>query len=428
MELKIIEKSVDELIPYVNNARTHSEEQVYQIAASIKEFGFNNPILLDGENGVIAGHGRLMAAKKLKLEKVPCIELSHLSESQKRAFILADNKLALNADWDNELLNIELEALKDDDIDLSLIGFSDDELEEISKEFDEEQKLFTDEEADEIPEEVETKCKLGDIWQLGEHRLMCGDSTDENCVKKLMGEELAVLVTTDPPYNVAIGSKNAFLNKFQKAGRIIEDIKNDKGMTDEECGEKLWKPAFANLRKFSDDSASIYVTMPQGGAHMMMMMMMMAAASWQVKHELIWCKNSPTFSMNRLNYDYKHEPILFGWAKSHKFYGGGTCKNSVWEFDKPRKCDLHPTMKPVALFVEMILNSSQKDEVVLDLFGGSGTTLIACEQTQRKARLMELDERYVSVIVNRWLNFTGRKDEILCIRDGKKLTYDEVFN
>lgn len=404
--MKIIEKTVDELIPYINNARTHNDEQVTQIASSIKEFGFNNPILLDGENGVIAGHGRLLAAKKIGLKKVPCIELSHLSEAQKKAYILADNKIALNSGWDMDLLNIELGEL---DVDLrALTGFSDEELSEIVIE----EPTTNNEKADEIPEEVEPKCKLGQIWQLGEHRLMCGDSTDEECVFRLMGDDRADLITTDPPYNVAIGSKNVFLNEFQEAKRIVTDIKGDKGMTDEECGEKLWKPAFANMRLFAKDNCSIYVTMPQGGAHMMMMMMMMSA-DWQVKHELIWVKNSPTFSMGRLNYDYKHEPFVFGWADSHKFYGKGRCKTSIWDFDKPRKCDLHPTMKPVALFEEMIFNSSEKDNVVLDLFGGSGTTLIACEQTNRKARLMELDPHYCDVIIQRWEDLTGKKAELI---------------
>ena len=410
MQLKIIEKSVDELIPYVNNARTHSEEQVYQIASSIKEFGFNNPILLDGENGVVAGHGRLMAAKKLKLDKVPCIELSHLTEAKKRAFILADNKLALNADWDNELLNIELEALKDEDIDLSLLGFSDDELNEISESI--ENEPFTNEEADEIPEEVETRCKLGDLWQLGEHRLLCGDSTNYDCFLELMGDKRADMVFTDPPYNVAIGSKNAYLNKIQKSGRITTDIEGDKGMTDEEIGEKLWKPAFSNLQKMAKETCSIYVTMPQGGSHMMMMMMMMSA-SWNVKHELIWVKNSPTFSMGRLDYDYQHEPIAYGWNKKHKFLGKGEFTKSIWQIDKPKKCDLHPTMKPVALIVNALLNSSEENDVVLDAFGGSGTTLLACEQTNRQAFLIEKDPHYCSVIIKRWEDLTGKKAELI---------------
>ena len=404
--MNVVSKSVDSLIPYANNARTHNDEQITQIAASIKEFGFNNPILLDGSNGVIAGHGRLLAAKKLGLKTVPCIELSHLSEAQKKAYILADNKIALNSGWDMDLLNVELGEL---DADLrSLTGFNDEELSEILID----EPIIDGEKTDEIPENVEAKCKLGQLWRLGEHRLYCGDSTDEACVAKLMGEDRADLITTDPPYNVVIGSKNAFLNEFQKGGLVTADIKGDKGMTDEECGEKLWKPAFANMRLFAKDNCSIYVTMPQGGAHMMMMMMMMRA-SWQVKHELIWLKNAPTFSMGRLNYDYKHEPFVFGWAESHKFYGAGHCKTSIWEFDKPRKCDLHPTMKPVELIVEMILNSSLKGHIVLDLFGGSGTTLIACEQTSRKARLMELDPHYCDVIIQRWEDLTGKKAELV---------------
>lgn len=407
--LEIVNKSTEELIPYVNNARTHSDEQINQIAGSIKEFGFNNPILLDGENGVVAGHGRLLAAKKLGLKEVPCIELAHLTEAKKRAYILADNKIALNSGWDNELLNIELEALKDDDIDLSLIGFSDDELEEISKEFEKEEKSFTDEEADEIPEEVETKCKLGDLWQLGEHRLLCGDSTDENCVKRLMGEEKADMVFTDPPYGVSYADKNEFLNAANKGNRNQTPIINDH-MNLEDTGDFVYK-AFLNIKKFLAKYSSYYITAPQGGELLMMMMMMMQKAGIPLRHCLIWVKNNHV--LGRCDYNYKHEPILYGWVEKHHFYGQGEHKFSTWEIPKPVKNDLHPTMKPVALVVNAILNSTQKDEVVLDLFGGSGTTLIACEQTQRKARLMELDEHYCDVIIQRWENLTKQKAELI---------------
>jgi DNA modification methylase len=406
--LEIVNKSTEELIPYVNNARTHSDEQINQIAGSIKEFGFNNPILLDGENGVVAGHGRLLAAKKLGLKEVPCIELSHLTEAKKKAYILADNKIALNSGWDNELLNIELEELKDEDIDLNLIGFSDAELDEISKEFTEEEKPFTDEEADEVPEKIKTRAKLGDIWQLGEHRLMCGDSTDEECVKKLMREELADMVFTDPPYGVSYASKNEFLNLKDKGNCCQTPIKNDH-MNLEDTGDFVYK-AFCNIQKFLAKYSSYYITAPQGG-DLMMMMMMMQKAGIPLRHCLIWVKNNHV--LGRCDYNYKHEPILYGWVEKHHFYGQGEHKFSTWEIPKPLKNDLHPTMKPVALVVNAILNSTQKDEVVLDLFGGSGTTLIACEQTQRKARLMELDEHYCDVIIQRWENLTNKKAELI---------------
>ena len=218
------------------------------------------------------------------------------------------------------------------------------------------------------------------------------------------------MVFTDPPYNVAIGDKNKALNQFSQCDRIERNLDGDTFKTDEECGEKLWKPAFLNMLAMANDRCAIYVTMPQGGTHMMMMMMM-HEAGWQVKHELIWLKSSPTFSMGRLDYDYQHEPICFGWKKSHKKIGGGKYTKSVWEIPKPQKCDLHPTMKPVELVCNALQNSSEQGDIILDLFGGSGTTMIAAEETVRKAFLMEYDEHYCDVIIARWEKLTGRQAE-----------------
>ena len=265
--------------------------------------------------------------------------------------------------------------------------------------------------ADAVPEvEEEPKSRRGEVYQCGEHRLMCGDATSADDVARLMGGGKADMVFTDPPYNVSIGDRNAAINAEGKkhgqknlGGRIEKNIIGDHGMTDEECGEKLWRPAFQNMADNAADSCAIYVTMPQGGTHMMMMMMM--RGSWQVKHELMWLKSQPTFSMGRLDYDYKHEPICYGWKKTHRFFGKGEFTKSVWEFDKPSQSKLHPTMKPVALIVNAMLNSSRSGEVVLDAFGGSGTTMISAEQTGRKARLMELDPHYCDVIRRRWAEF-----------------------
>lgn len=217
------------------------------------------------------------------------------------------------------------------------------------------------------------------------------------------------MVFTDPPYNVAIGDKNKALNQFSQCDRIERNLDGDTFKTDEECGEKLWKPAFSNMLAMANDRCAIYVTMPQGGTHMMMMMM--HEAGWQVKHELIWLKSSPTFSMGRLDYDYQHEPICFGWKKSHKKIGGGKYTKSVWEIPKPQKCDLHPTMKPVELVCNALQNSSEQGDIILDLFGGSGTTMIAAEGTGRKACLMEYDPHHCDVIIARWEKLTGRQAE-----------------
>lgn len=403
MQMKLDYLSIDKITPYEKNARKHQDVDVDAIVKSIKEFGFNDPIGVWGKKNIIVeGHGRLQAAKKLGMKEVPVIHLDDLTDEQRRAYTLAHNKTAELSMWDFEKLDEELSNILD--IDMSDFGF------DLSS-LDEESQEVTEDDYDEKPPE-QPKSKLGDIYQLGRHRLMCGDSTNFDNVSALMGDEKADMIFTDPPYNVAIGSKNAFLNSVQPYGRCTEDITNDKGMTDEEIGETLWLPAFENMRAVANDCCNIYVTMPQGGTHMMMMMMMMKAG-WQVKHELMWEKNAPTFSMGRLDYDYQHEPICYGWNKKHIFYGKGEQNKSIWKYDKPRKCNLHPTMKPVPLVANALLNSSKENDNILDAFGGSGTTIIACEQTKRNAFVMEYDPKYVDVIIDRWEQFTGEKAVLL---------------
>lgn len=397
------EVSLSLLRPYERNAKIHGPQQIEKLKDSIREFGFLTPCLIDGDLNIIAGHGRVMAAKELGMETVPCVFIEGLTDAQRRAYILADNRLGELGEWDMEIVTEELTALNDDDFDISLTGFDLD--------LSEPPEIAEDDYEPTPPKEP--KAKRGDIYQLGRHRLMCGDSANAEDFALLMNGKNANMVFTDPPYNVAIGSKNAFLNSVQPSGRCCDDIEGDVGMSDEEIGETLWKPAFRNLADNAEDDCAIYVTMPQGGAHMMMMMMMMAHASWQVKHELIWLKNAPTFSMGRLDYDYKHEPILYGWKNSHRFYGKGEQNKSVWEYDKPRKCDLHPTMKPIPLVVNAILNSSKQGDIVADAFCGSGTTLMACEETGRNCYCMEYDPKYVDVIIDRWEHFTGGKAVLL---------------
>lgn len=401
--MQIHDIPIGKLIAYDKNAKIHSDKQNREIANSLLRFGWKQPLVVDRNNVLIVGHGRLEGAKIASLTDsrfltAPCIIADDLTDEEIKAYRLADNKLN-ESPWDFDLLSDELSDITA--LDMSEFGFD-------MSAFEEEPAEAVEDDYEEILPE-QPKAKLGDIYQLGRHRLMCGDSTKAEDMSALMGDDKADMVFTDPPYNVAIGSKNAFLNSVQPSGRCCEDIANDKGMSDEEIGETLWLPAFERMRENSKDCCNIYVTMPQGGTHMMMMMMMMMKAGWQVKHELMWEKNSPTFSMGRLDYDYQHEPICYGWNKSHVFYGKGEQNKSIWKFDKPRKCDLHPTMKPIPLVVNALMNSSKENDIILDAFGGSGTTIMACEQTKRNARLMEFDPKYVDVIIDRWEKFTGQK-------------------
>lgn len=393
-KLKIEYVPIDSIKPYKNNAKLHPDEQVEQICNSIRETGFNDPIGV-WHDEIVEGHGRLLAAEKLGMKEVPIIRLDDLTDEQRRAYMLAHNKLTMNSGFDVELLDMELAEIET--IDMTLLGFDD-------KEEETPQEVVEDDFDAEPPEKP--KSKLGDIYQLGEHRLMCGDSTNAEQVAKLMNGEKADMIFTDPPYNVNYADKNKFLNGADKGNRIQSDIQNDNAFDDETAKCELWEPAFKNMADNAKDYCSIYVTMPQGGAHMMMMMMA-AAASWQVKHELIWVKNNHV--LGRTDYYYKHEPILFGWKEKHKFYGKGEFDKSVWEIPKPQKSDLHPTMKPIRLIANALNNSSKDNDIIMDLFGGSGSTLIACEQLNRQCFMMELDPRYVDVIIDRWETFTGKK-------------------
>ena len=431
---------ISDIKPYRNNAKKHPPEQIDQIAESIALFGFNDPLAVWGaENVIIEGHGRYLAAKKMGIEEVPVIRLDHLSDEERRAYTLIHNQLTMNSGFDLDLLNEEMSNITM--FDMGSFGFEYDP-EETGEEKAEEDWYDVDESYDK-PETSE-KADLGVLYRLGDHFLMCGDATDGNAVMSLMGGNRISLFITDPPYNVAIGSKNASLEEFGKAGHCQTDILGDVGMTDDECSEQLWKPAFRNALAVADDRCSFYMTMPQGHTHMKMAEAM-SEAGWQVKHELIWVKNVATFSLGRLDYEYKHEPILYGWNKKHAFYGKGY-RDSIFEdalpdienmkkeemkelllklfgeessisvlrYDKPARSEMHPTMKPIPLFGKLISNSTQKGEAVLDLFGGSGTTLMACEQLGRRCFMMENDPHYCGVIIDRWEKFTGGKAEKVC--------------
>jgi len=388
--MKIQNIRLSDLKPYPNNPR-HNDQAVDAVAESIRQFGFKVPIIIDSNNVIVAGHTRLKAAKKLELETVPVIVASDLTEEQIKAFRLADNKTGELAEWDFEMLELELANI---DFDMSGFGF---EVPEPEYEGN------TDE--DEIPENVESVCQPGQIWQLGRHRVMCGDSTSRKDVSRLMNGEKADMVFTDPPYSV-----NYEVKQKEVLGKKGYNHINGDNLSVGNISEQIWKPVFKSLYDMAKDDCSFYVTMPQGGDQMMMMMMMMGE-NWQVKHELIWIKKSPVFSMGRLDYDYQHEPIMYGWKKSHHFYGKGKYLKSIWEIDRDSD-GIHPTMKPVELMENAILNSTLKDMLVIDYFLGSGSTLIAAEKTNRTCYGMEIDPHYCDVIINRWEDYTGEKAEL----------------
>ena len=395
---------VEKLIPYARNSRTHNDEQVAQIVASIKEFGFTNPILIGADDVIIAGHGRLLAAQRMGLKEVPVVRLPHLTETQRRALVIADNKIALNAGWDEEMLALEMKELKDFDFDLDILGFSEDELKELDA-FGEPEVEPQSEEDDvpEVPEEPITK--YGDVWVMGEHRLICGDSTLYDDVKKLMQDENASMVFTDPPYNVNYGATMKDSLRYHAGTLGGRKIMNDN------LGDgfaQFLTDSLSNLMMFNKGAA--YVCMSSSELHTLYNAFIASGGKWSTF--IIWAKN--TFTLGRADYQRQYEPILYGWGADKKHYWcGDRDQSDVWEYNKPVKNDLHPTMKPVELVERAINNSSCAGDIVLDGFGGSGSTLIAAEKTGRKARLVELDPKFCDVIVKRWEEYTGRQAELL---------------
>ncbi|WP_436802015.1 site-specific DNA-methyltransferase [Streptococcus dysgalactiae] len=396
---------ISKLIPYARNSRTHSKEQVLQLRASIREFGFLNPCLIDKDFNIIAGHGRILAAKEERLKEVPCIFVEHLSEAQKRAFIIADNRLAMNAGWDDEMLSVELSDLQGADFDLDLLGFDVVELDKL---------LNGDAEVQEDDFDVDaeldkpTLSKEDDLWLLGNHRLICGDSTKQETYDKLMDGKQANLCVTDPPYNV---------NYEGSAGKI----KND-NMANEAFYSFLFD-AFSCIEKALANDASIYVF--HADTEGLNFRKAFQDAGFYLSGTCIWKKQS--LVLGRSPYQWKHEPVLYGWKKKgkHQWYTGRK-ESTIWEFDKPRKNGDHPTMKPLPLLAYPINNSSMSNCIVLDAFGGSGSTLIACEQTKRNCYMIELDEKFVDVIVKRYIEQVGSSDNVSLIRDGQTLKYEDV--
>lgn len=383
--------AVDSLIPYARNSRTHSEAQVAQIAASIREFGFTNPVLVDADGGIIAGHGRLLAARKLGMAEVPVIELAHLTDAQRRAYVIADNKLALNAGWDDEMLRVEFDGLKADGFDLALTGFSMDEI--AALEPVQLAEGLTDE--DEAPAAADIAIsRLGDIWVCGKHRVMCGDSTSQTDMEALTAGQAVDMWLTDPPYNVAYEGKTKDALKIQNdsmSDELFRAFLRDAYVT----ADTVMKPGAVFYIWHADSEGYNF----RGAAK---------DAGWKVRQCLIWRKQ--TMVMGRQDYHWKHEPCLYGWKEgAGHLWASDRKQTTILEFDRPSRSGEHPTMKPVALFEYQMLNNTKGGDIVLDSFGGSGTTLIAAEKNGRHARLMELDPKYCDVIVKRWQDFTGKQ-------------------
>lgn len=416
---------IDKLIPNKRNARIHSASQIEKIQASLREFGFVNPVLIDSDYGIIAGHGRVEAAKREGIEKVPCVWVEHLTEEQKRAYILADNRLTELGEWNTDLLATELKDLSEIGFDIDLMGFN---AEDFEGAFDD-VEAFEDEFEPELPKEPKTR--LGEIYQLGRHRLMCGDSTDDQSVKKLMGGVEADLFLTDPPYNVDYEGKTADALKIENDRQSDDDYR------------KFLIDAFLSANENIKEGAAFYIFHADSEGYTVRGACQ--DAGWKVRQCLIWNKNS--IVMGRQDYHWKHEPCIYGWkdGASHYFiddrkqstvFEDGKSINinalkkdemkkllidifsdkistTVINEDRPTRNAEHPTMKPIKLMGRLIKNSSRQEELVLDTFGGSGSTLIACEQLNRTCYMMELDPKYCDVIIDRWEQFTGKKAKLI---------------
>lgn len=400
---------IDKIIPYINNPR-NNENAVDKVAASIKEFGFQQPIVIDKENVVIVGHTRLLAAKKIGLIKVPVVIAENLSKAQVKAYRIADNKVGEYAEWDNDLLKIELEQLKELDFDLELTGFNLDDLDFVNNE--ENQEYDEDNDIIEEPPAVPYS-RRGDIWLLGKHRLMCGSSTEEEDVKKLMNGKIADMCFTDPPYNINYG--NIKHPKFKQ-----REIQND-NMSHEDF-RKFCMEYTENIKKYT--KGCVYMAGPPGPDGRIM---------FAVADELLHCSttiiwNKDQFTLGRGKYQNKYEPIWFGWVESGVDFTDDRKLVNVWDIPRPKRSELHPTMKPVEL-VEMALKHNPKSESVLEVFGGSGTTIIASEICNRICYCMELDEKYIDVIVKRYINHKQNNGEdVTLIREGKEYKYSDISN
>lgn len=398
----------DKLIPYVNNARTHSSEQVNKLRASLREFGFVNPVIVDRNLNVIAGHGRILAAKEEKIPEVPCVYVDYLTEAQKKAYILADNRMAMDAGWDEELLRVEIEALQAEAFDVSLTGFDEKEITDLFKEDDTTGAKDDDFDLSAALEQA-AFVEKGDVWTVGRHRLMCGDATVAKDVQKLMDGKKANLILTDPPYGVSFQSSDGL------------SIQNDSIK-----GEEFYKFLLAAMKNI------VSVLEPGGAAYVfhadtegLNFRRAFVDAGFHLAGCCIWVKNS--LVLGRSDYQWQHEPVLYGFLKNgkHSWYSDRK-QTTIWNFDKPKRNKNHPTSKPLDLLAYPIGNSTQANAIVLDTFGGSGSTLMACEQTNRICYMMELDPKYASVILRRYVEDGGNPDEVYVERNGQKLMFSDL--
>lgn len=407
-EMKMI--PVDKLVPYVNNARTHSQEQVNKLRGSLREFGFINPVIIDRDNNVLCGHGRLSAALEEGYKEVPCVYADNLTEAQKKAYILADNRYAEDAGWDEEMLRVEIESLEGMDFDVSLTGFDDQEIADL---FADGESTGAEDDDFDLSDALEKAAfvERGDVWVVGRHRLMCGDATSPEDVATLMDGKKANLIITDPPYNVAFESSDGL------------SIKNDK-MENDKFYEFLLA-AFKNMAEHLEKGGSAYVF--HADTEGLNFRKAFIDAGFHLSGCCIWVKNS--LVLGRSDYQWQHEPVLYGFLQNGKHYwskNAGRSQTTIWNFDKPKKNKNHPTSKPLDLLAYPIGNSSQENAIVIDTFGGSGSTLMTCEQTNRICHTMELDEKYASVILRRYVEDTDDAENVYVIRNGEKLMYSDL--
>ena len=404
-EMQLI--SIDKLVPYVNNARTHSAEQIIKLRSSLREFGFVNPIIIDRDFNVIAGHGRLMAAKEEGINEVPCVFADFLTDTQKKAYILADNRMAMDAGWDEELLKIEMEELQNLGYDLGYTGFDEKELADL---FGIDDKEIKDDDFDLTAAlEKASFVERGDVWFVGKHKLMCGDATSSEDVAKLMEDKKANLILTDPPYNVAFKSSDGLT------------IQND-SMKNNDFYEFLFS-SFKNMAEHLENGGAAYIF--HADTEGLNFRKAFIDAGFHLAGCCIWVKDS--LVLGRSDYQWQHEPVLYGFMQNgkHPWYSDRK-QTTIWNFDKPKKNSNHPTSKPLDLLAYPINNSTQANAIVIDTFGGSGSTLMACEQMNRICYTMELDEKYASVILRRYVEDTNDSENVYVIRNGEKILYKDL--